>query len=121
MLYDYGYLEGHVGLDGEEVDCYLGPDESVPFVHVVHQLRAPEYRAHDEDKVMLGFADEAEARAGWAAHRDDADRAYGGMTSMSLERFVAKLARRTALGRREDPARGDDGGSGGTESRRPCQ
>lgn len=99
MRHDYGYLEGHVGSDGDEVDVYLGPDEGADFVHVVHQLAAPEFKCHDEDKVFLGFADEAAAKAAYLAHRSDGDRAYGGMTSMPLERFMSKLSRRSGSGK----------------------
>lgn len=99
MRHDYGFLADHLGSDGEEVDCYLGPDESASFAYVVHQLAAPEFEAHDEDKVMLGFASEADAKAAYLAHRDDGDRAYGGMTAMPLERFKQKLQRRTGSGK----------------------
>lgn len=99
MLWDYGYLDGHMGVDGDEVDCYLGPDENAGFVYVVHQLAAPEYTAHDEDKCFLGFASEADARAAYLGHRSDGDRAYGGMTAIPLDRFRAKLARRTGAGK----------------------
>jgi hypothetical protein len=99
MRHDYGFIDGHVGVDGDELDCYLGPDEAAPFVHVIHQMRAPEYSAHDEDKVMLGFRSEAEARAGYLAHRNDGDRAYGGMSVIPLEAFKRKLQRREGTGK----------------------
>lgn len=38
MRHDYGFVEGHMGADGEELDVYLGPNESAPDVHIVHQL-----------------------------------------------------------------------------------
>lgn len=99
MRYDYGFLEGHVGVDGDELDCYLGPDETAPFVFVIHQLARPDYRRHDEDKVMIGFRSEADAKAAFLSHRNDGDHAYGGMTALSLEAFKSKLQRRTGSGK----------------------
>ncbi len=93
MMFDYGYLEGWLGSDGEELDCYLGPDENVPDVHVVHQLRAPAFRAHDEDKVMLGFPSADLARDAYLAHRGE-PRALSGISIVPLDRFKAKLRRR---------------------------
>lgn len=99
MQHDYGFLDGHVGADGDEVDCYLGPDEAAPFAYVIHQQRAPDFKTFDEDKVMLGFASEADAKAAYLAHRNDGERAYGGMTAIPIERFKAKLQRRTGDGK----------------------
>jgi hypothetical protein len=99
MKHDYGFIEGHVGSDGDDVDCYLGPNEASEFVHVVHQLKSPDFDRHDEDKVMLGFDDEASAKAAYLAHRNDGDRAYGGMTAMPLDAFKRKLERRTGTGK----------------------
>jgi phage gp29-like protein len=98
MLHDYGFIEGHMGADGEELDVYLGPDENAPNVHVIHQNKAPDYKSYDEDKTMLGFAGADEAKAAYMAHRNDGDRAIRGMSSMPLDRFKAKLKRRTGTG-----------------------
>ncbi len=99
MAHDYGYIEGHAGSDGEDLDVYIGPDVTASLVHVVHQLAAPDYVKHDEDKVFLGFPSADAARAAFVAHRDDGDRAIGGMTQLPLERFRAKLTRRTGRGK----------------------
>jgi len=98
MLYDYGYLEGVDGSDGEEVDVYLGPDESAHDVHVVHQKKAPAFNAHDEDKVFLGFPDAAAAKATFLAHRNDVG-AFGGMSTIPLAEFKRKLRARTGTGK----------------------
>ncbi len=99
MLHDYGYLEDHLGSDGEELDCYVGPDPGAEDVHIVHQLRAPAFEAHDEDKVMLGFKTADGAKGAYLAHRNDGDRAFAGMTTLPLGRFKAKLKRRTGTGK----------------------
>ncbi|TAL29002.1 MAG: DUF935 family protein [Phenylobacterium sp.] len=98
MYFDYGYIEGHVGSDDEELDVYLGPDETAPNVHIVHQAKAPEFKMHDEDKAFLGFASADDARAAYVAHRNDGDRAIRGMSSIPIERFKEKLRRRTGTG-----------------------
>ncbi len=99
MHNDYGFIQGHVGADGEEIDVYLGPDEDASDVHVVHQHKAPGYTAYDEDKCMLGFGSANAARTAYAAHRNDGEKAIGGMSSIPVDRFKAKLARRTGTGR----------------------
>jgi phage gp29-like protein len=98
MVHDYGFIEGHVGGDGEEIDCYIGPDAEAYHVHVVHQLRAPDYKKHDEDKVMLGFPGPSEAKAAYLAHRKDSA-AFGGMSTIPLSEFKRKLVRRTGTGK----------------------
>lgn len=117
MLHDYGFIDGVVdsdgqmqgnvvGGDGEEIDCYIGPDENATDVHVVHQLAAPDFKRHDEDKVFLGFADPAAAKEAFLAHRNDAG-AFGGMSTVPLSRFKAKLKRRTGTGKIRATARED--------------
>ena len=99
MRHDYGYIVGVPGSDGDELDCYLGPDERAPFAYVVHQLAPPAYAKHEEDKVFLGFDSEQAAKEAFAAHRGDWERAYGGMTAMPVARLREKLERRTGDGK----------------------
>jgi phage gp29-like protein len=98
MHHDYGYIEGHVGADAEELDAYVGPDEDAPDVHVVRQLATPDYKAHDEDKIMLGFRDAGAAKAAFLAHRNDGEKSFGGMSTIPMDAFKAKLQRRTGTG-----------------------
>jgi hypothetical protein len=69
MLHDYGYIQGVDGADGEELDCYVGPDPMANRVYVVHQ-NCPETGEYDEDKVMMGFGSEAEAKEAYLKHYD---------------------------------------------------
>lgn len=69
MQYDYGYIEGVDGADGDEYDCYLGPDESSPFVFVIHQV-VPDTGEYDEDKAMIGWSSAEEALEAYRAHYD---------------------------------------------------
>lgn len=90
MHYAYGYVDGVTGADGDDVDVYLGPELEPAWVYVVHQQRAPEFTAWDEDKVMLGFASADAARAAYLGQYDD-PRFFGGMSTMSIDDFKAKL------------------------------
>jgi phage gp29-like protein len=99
MAHDYGFIEGHLSGDDEELDVYIGPDENAREVYVVHQLKLPHYKGHDEDKVFLGFPSADAARAAYVAHRNDGDRAISGMSVMPLEVFKRKLKRRSGTGK----------------------
>lgn len=90
MKYDYGYVSGSKGVDGDEVDVYIGPHfESADMVYVVHQRKYGDWQKYDEDKAMIGFMSENEAKAAYLAHYDD-DRFLGPVTSMPVEEFVEK-------------------------------
>jgi len=91
MRYDYGYVQGTAGTDGDSVDAYLGPSEDAQWVYVVHQMsKASDFTQHDEDKVMLGFDSANHARDAYLGQYDD-ERFFGGMSVMSLDDFRTKL------------------------------
>jgi hypothetical protein len=54
MTHPYGFIRNTGGVDGDEVDVFLGPNESADKAYVVH-TRNPQTMDYDEDKVMLGF------------------------------------------------------------------
>lgn len=90
MRFAYGYIEGTLGPDGDEYDCYVGPDPSAPFVYVVHQNEAGGSREWDEDKVMLGFSSPHAAKDAYLIHYDRAE-FYGSMSQMTVEEFRTKV------------------------------
>lgn len=91
MQNDYGYVCRSEAVDGDEVDVYLGPDlDTAPTVYVVHQRRAGDWKAYDEDKCMLGFESESAARAAYLKHYDD-PRFLGPITAMPVAEFVRKV------------------------------
>ena len=98
MLFPYGEVCGSCGVDGDPVDCYLGPDPHAPFVYVVHQRKAGRWDEYDEDKCMIGFASEEEAKAAYLKHYND-PRFLGPVTAMPVDEFRRKV-RATA----DDPA-----------------
>lgn len=64
MHYDYGYTKRTEGVDGDHVDVYLGPNKAAEVVYIVHQAK-PATGEYDEDKCMLGFDSEDEAKAAY--------------------------------------------------------
>ncbi len=90
MIYPYGYVSGSTGTDGDAVDVYLGPNRDAPFVYVVHQRKAGDWKRYDEDKAMLWFDSEDEARLAYLRHYDDS-RFLGPITAMPVSEFVAKV------------------------------
>lgn len=89
MLFPYGYINSTEGSDGDQVDVYIGPDESANTVYVVHQRKYGDWERYDEDKCMLNFASEAAARAAYLKHYDD-PRFLGPITAMPVDEFVEK-------------------------------
>lgn len=63
---DYGYIEGTQGGDDEALDVFIGETEGVEVAYVVEQVK--DDGTMDEFKLLLGFADEAAARAMYLAH-----------------------------------------------------
>lgn len=98
MHYPYGYIRLTEGVDGDHVDCYIGPHSDAPNVHIVHQLKAPLFKKYDEDKVMLGFLTQTMAKRAYLKHFDD-PRFFGSMTTMSLEKFKEKIEERKNRGK----------------------
>ena len=90
MANAYGYVNGSMGVDGDHVDCFIGPDDGAAMVYVVHQRKAGNWRAYDEDKAMIGFASEAEAVAAFKRHYNDA-RFLGPVTALPFDEFKTKV------------------------------
>lgn len=90
MRFPYGYFNRTEGVDGDQVDVYVGPDLDAPTVYVVHQRKAGDWQRYDEDKVMIGFASERAAIAAFRAHYND-KRFLGPVTAMPAAEFVEKV------------------------------
>ena len=93
MLYPYGYVRGTLGLDGDEVDVYIGPDKDAEMVYVVTQLQRFEFEKVDEQKVMLGFRDADRAKTAYLQHFNDA-RFFGNMKEMTMDEFKKELGKK---------------------------
>lgn len=97
MEFPYGYIRLTEGMDGDHVDCYLGPDEKAENVYIVHQRKAPHFKTWDEDKTMLGFPTAAAAKRAYLRHFDRPE-FFGDMTTMPTARFVEKVKNRELNG-----------------------
>jgi inorganic pyrophosphatase len=85
MFYPYGFIKNTEGTDGDEIDCFVGPNKDAEHVYVIEHLIDGEY---DEDKCMLGFSDELHARDAFLAHYDHNQAAHlGKITEMLIEQF----------------------------------
>jgi len=91
MAFDYGEIEGTLGVDGDPVDVFIGPMlDTATMVYVVHQRRVGRWDEYDEDKCMAGFDSEESARAAFLACYSD-PRFLGPVTAMPVDEFVAKV------------------------------
>lgn len=90
MVHPYGYIRGSKGVDKDHVDCYIGPNPDASHAYIVHQRKAGQWDRYDEDKVMLGFDTEAQARAAYLKHYDD-PRFLGPVTAMPMDEFKRKV------------------------------
>lgn len=91
MHFDYGYIRRTEGMDGDHVDVYLGPHSEATTAYVVHQMKGPDFSKFDEDKVMLGFASEDEARLAYLKQYDKPG-FFGGITAIPMSQFKEKVA-----------------------------
>lgn len=90
MLYDYGEILGTMGVDGDPVDIFMGPNPDAPMVYVVHQRRVNDWENYDEDKCMAGFDSQEDAVAGFLACYSD-PRFLGPITAIPVAEFVSKV------------------------------
>ncbi|MFM4938191.1 hypothetical protein [Aeromonas enteropelogenes] len=86
LAHDYGYIKRTSGADGDQVDVFIGDQPDSETVFVVDQID-PRSGAFDEHKVMLGFADEAAARAGYLASYENGWQGLGAIKAMTLDTF----------------------------------
>jgi phage gp29-like protein len=81
----YGHIRLHQGNDGEALDCYVSPavlDEGgSDRIFLVSQLDAA--GAFDEEKLMLGYADEKAARSAYLAEMPK--QFFGDIVELELE------------------------------------
>ena len=101
MHYDYGYIRGTEGVDGDHLDCYIGDNENAKNVYIIHQ-NDPVTHKYDEDKCMLGFNTLQEAKE---AYRKQYDRPgfMGNITTMSIEEFKEYVLAKNNHAKRINP------------------
>jgi hypothetical protein len=106
MHFDYGYIRGTVGRDKDHLDCYVGPDRESERVFIVHQ-NDPVTGAYDEDKVMLGFSSEEEARKAYLSQYDRPG-FLGDIIEMGIEEFKETIFDENNKGRKIEGGSADE-------------
>ena len=89
MHYDYGYIRGTEGVDGDHVDCYIGDNIDAKNVYIIHQ-KIPGTDKYDEDKCMLGFDTLADAKAAYLKQYDKPG-FFGSVDTVPFELFKQKV------------------------------
>lgn len=84
MPADYGYIRKITGADGDQLDCYIGPDPTSNQAWVVHQ-NDPDTGRYDEDKVLLGFRSRSDALACYLQGHSRSLDAFGAIEPMPIE------------------------------------
>jgi phage-related protein (TIGR01555 family) len=87
MAYDYGYIEGVRGADGDSMDVALGPAPEADWVYVFDQRNLAPMRGFDEHKCFLGWPDMDSAVRAFNAGHDHACQVYMDVTPMQMEEF----------------------------------
>jgi len=100
-----------MGMDGDKVDVYIGPNPKAPSVYIVHQMKAPEFKEFDEDKCMIGFDSVEGAATAYQKHYNN-NKFLGSITEMPIDKFKAKVFNTTknpqmikALNEKKAPAK----------------
>ncbi|MDM5138438.1 hypothetical protein OB959_01310 [Aeromonas bestiarum] len=86
MAHDYGYIKRTLGADGDHVDVFIGDQPDSGTVYVVDQVD-PKTGKFDEHKVMMGFADEQAARAGYLANYEKGWKGLDTIKAMPVDEF----------------------------------
>jgi hypothetical protein len=95
MHIPYGYIKTTEGVDGDHVDCYIGPNWNSMLVFIIHQ-QDPITKKYDEDKCMLGFNTEQEARKAYERQYDKPG-FFQSMTIVTMPRFKTLLKEKYGL------------------------
>jgi hypothetical protein len=89
MKYPYGYINRTEGVDGDHVDCFVGPSMDADTVYVVHARKVNRWEDYDEDKCMIGFGSEDAAKEAFLSCYSD-PRFLGPITAMPVDEFIEK-------------------------------
>jgi len=84
MLHDYGYFDGIMGADGQELDVYMNPNTSTDKIFRITQLNVLT-KEFDEYKIMLNFESIDDALAGYLKNYPEDWKGFGGIEEITLE------------------------------------
>lgn len=83
----YGYVMNTAGADGDEVDCYIGPNPNSSNVFIVNQSKIGQHDVFDEHKCMIGFDDGKSALKTYLAGHHVGKDIFMSMIPMSMNDF----------------------------------
>jgi len=89
----YGYIQRTTGADGDQVDCFIGPNPESNLVVLIRQ-QDPDTGAYDEDKCMIGYNDTQSALGSYLGAYSDGrgwDRIQS-FTAMTIAAFKNYLS-----------------------------
>ena len=102
MPHHYGFIKGVNGYDGDELDCFVGPNLKADQVFVVNQNDAS--GEFDEHKCMLGFDCIDDARAAYDASYGPDWKGFDSIVQMTIDQFKEWAASDKAVeGKCESP------------------
>ena len=85
VTYHYGYIKKTEANDGDNMDVYVGPDDTSDHVFIVNQLQSD--GSFDEHKVLLGFNTPQEAMDGYLENMPDDWTQFRSLRGMTLPEF----------------------------------
>lgn len=88
---DYGFIAGTVGADGDEMDCYLGPNPESTLIFVVDQNNMNGSGSFDEHKCMLGYKSMLEAKRDYLRGHSYGYAIFRSITALGLGAFKSWL------------------------------
>jgi hypothetical protein len=89
MRHPYGFIKGTMSTDGDEVDCYVGPNQNAGKVYVISQKKAN--GDFDENKVMIGFDSKHAAKTAFWNQYDCPEKYFAGIIEMSVDELKRAL------------------------------
>jgi hypothetical protein len=90
MNYPYGYIRGTKGMDGDHVDCFIGPNVNAKNVYVITTNKSPNFDRLDEQKVMLGFVSAGAAKHAFLSSYSS-PRFFNSMRAFTYDDFKNKV------------------------------
>lgn len=87
----YGFIKGTNGADGDEMDCFVGPNFKSQMVYVVNQ-NDPTTDEFDEHKCMIGFDSVTQARAAYQSAFEMDWQGFDSIVPMGIAQFKDWLA-----------------------------
>lgn len=93
MMHHYGYIEGTMGADGDELDVFIkkGMTDFNGKVFVIFQVD-PVTQKFDEHKLVLGADSEAEAEEIYLSNYENGWDGFKSITELTIDELKAKLA-----------------------------